>query len=599
MKTKLPIWCVLAWGLMFLAALAALSYRHSVEHSNRAVGMLLEMKAVHELSVAEGMPREEALARLKTSGLTGIALNEERLNDLVQSGRLKLDGNRLTAADKSTYARLQFAVALRGVQPLEWTPNAVVIPPADVALLLETPCGINPDDAALARAQGLEIVARHANIPGYSSGDIRAVIADSADKGARYYLPLGDQVLGQRSAVESLVQALIDHDMFYLTIEFSNLAGDRRVVSEIPGRTIRLHSIQQAEIDRLTPGGIKERFVKAFAERNIRWLLLRPPTLAGENPMQDLGATMQVIARGVANEKGAVRAPRAFAEPVVNPAFPAAATLLGGIALIGVVLASPFSGRWRIGLAAVVGLVSVAAMLGVSKSYFALMVAVAAPIVAYALLRGRDGENPFWAFARTTLICISAGLMVATTLNGLPYYIQLQQFAGVKMAHFLPLIVIAIWFIHDRYNLKELAKEPMRWGPVLGSMVGGFVVLFMLSRTGNDGPAGVSGLELTVRSLLESVLPVRPRTKEFLIGHPLLLLGLLWRHRTQGQGKLAPEIMILAGFIGQASIINTFCHLHTPLQVTVIRVGVGLVLGVVGALAAWVALRPFIRQEAQ
>lgn len=599
MKTKLPIWCVLAWGLMFLAALAALSYRHSVEHSNRAVGMLLEMKAVHELSVAEGMPREEALARLKTSGLTGIALNEERLNDLVQSGRLKLEGNRLTAADKSTYARLQFAVALRGVQPLEWTPNAVVIPPADVALLLETPCGINPDDAAMARAQGLEIVARHANIPGYSSGDIRAVIADSADKGARYYLPLGDQVLGQRSAVESLVQALIDHDMFYLTIEFSNLAGDRRVVSEIPGRTIRLHSIQQAEIDRLTPGGIKERFVKAFAERNIRWLLLRPPTLAGENPMQDLGATMQVIARGVANENGAVRAPRAFAEPVVNPAFPAAATLLGGIALIGVILVAPFSGRWRFGLAAVVGLVSVAAMLGVSKSYFALMVAVAAPVVAYALLRGRDGENPLWAFARTTLICVSAGLMVATTLNGLPYYIQLQQFAGVKMAHFLPLIVIAIWFIHNRYNLKELAKEPMRWGPVLGSMVGGFVVLFMLSRTGNDGPAGVSGLELTVRSLLESVLPVRPRTKEFLIGHPLLLLGLLWRHRTQGQGKLAPEIMILAGFIGQASIINTFCHLHTPLQVTVIRVGVGLVLGVVGALAAWVALRPFIRQEAQ
>jgi hypothetical protein len=584
---------------MFLAALAALSYRHSVEHSNRAVGMLLEMKAVHELSVAEGMTREDALSRLKTSGLTGIALNEERLNDLVQSGRLKLDGNRLTAADKSTYDRLQFAVALRGVQPVEWTPNAVVIPPADVALLLETPCGINPDDAALARAKGLEIVARHANMPGYSSGDIRAVIADSADKGARYYLPLGDQVLGQRSAVESLVQALIDHDMFYLTIEFSNLAGDRRVVSEIPGRTIRLHSIQQAEIDRLTPGGIKERFVKAFAERNIRWLLLRPPTLAGENPMQDLGATMQVIARGVANEKGAVRAPRAFAEPVVNPAFPAAATLLGGIALIGVILVAPFPGRWRVGLAVVVGLVSVAAMLGVSKGYFALMVAVAAPVVAYALLRGREDENPLWAFARTTLICVSAGLMVATTLNGLPYYIQLQQFSGVKIAHFLPLIVIAIWFIHDRYNLKELAKEPMRWGPVLGSMAGGFVVLFMLSRTGNDGPVGVSGVELMVRSALESVLPVRPRTKEFLIGHPLLLLGLLWRHRTQGQGKLAPEIMILAGFIGQASIINTFCHLHTPLQVTVIRVTVGLVLGVVGALAAWVALRPFIRQEAQ
>ena len=49
---------------------------------------------------------------------------------------------------------------------------------------------------------------------------------------------------------------------------------------------------------------------------------------------------------------------------------------------------------------------------------------------------------------------------------------------------------------------------------------------FMISRTGNDNPAGVSSVELAFRSLLEKILIVRPRTKEFLIGHPAMIVAI-------------------------------------------------------------------------
>ncbi len=47
-----------------------------------------------------------------------------------------------------------------------------------------------------------------------------------------------------------------------------------------------------------------------------------------------------------------------------------------------------------------------------------------------------------------------------------------------------------------------------------------------VARSGNDPGVGVSATELKVRSLLDKYLLVRPRTKEFLLGHPALLLGL-------------------------------------------------------------------------
>ena len=72
---------------------------------------------------------------------------------------------------------------------------------------------------------------------------------------------------------------------------------------------------------------------------------------------------------------------------------------------------------------------------------------------------------------------------------------------------------------------------------------------------------------------------VRPRFKE-VAAHPLALLGL--------SGTLPPVVglaLLLGGVLGQASILNTFSHFHTPLLISAARcfigLGVGLLLGLV------------------
>jgi hypothetical protein len=81
------------------------------------------------------------------------------------------------------------------------------------------------------------------------------------------------------------------------------------------------------------------------------------------------------------------------------------------------------------------------------------------------------------------------------------------------------------------------------------------------------------------RGGLEETFGLRPRTKE-LLGHPMLVLFFLslpWRSRIA-------VLFALAGLLGQVSILNTFCHLHTPLLLTIERVGLGLLLGLATAL---------------
>jgi hypothetical protein len=115
----------------------------------------------------------------------------------------------------------------------------------------------------------------------------------------------------------------------------------------------------------------------------------------------------------------------------------------------------------------------------------------------------------------------------------------------------------------------------------------------LLARTGNIN-LPLAGAEQQVRSVLENLLVARPRTKEFLIGYPALVVAgvaasLGWRR--------VGLAFALAGTIGTAGAINSFSHLHTPLVYTVWRTGNALLLGAALAVPAvmvllWLSRRP-------
>lgn len=100
--------------------------------------------------------------------------------------------------------------------------------------------------------------------------------------------------------------------------------------------------------------------------------------------------------------------------------------------------------------------------------------------------------------------------------------------------------------------------------------------LIYIGRTGNYFIIPVSRLEVFPGSPGKT-LYIRPRFKEFLIGHPFLLLALGLRKRFKDSLYFYP--LIILATIGQINILNTFSHAHTPLLVSFLRSFHGIWLG--------------------
>jgi hypothetical protein len=134
----------------------------------------------------------------------------------------------------------------------------------------------------------------------------------------------------------------------------------------------------------------------------------------------------------------------------------------------------------------------------------------------------------------------------------------------------------AIW--NTRLEIKHLV--------IAGAVLSAAVIIFV--RSGN-GAADWMTPEQGFRQLLENSLFVRPRTKEFLLGHPLLLLGFYFKN----------PWLILAGMIGQVSIINTFMHAHSPLIISLARTLYGMLFGTAIGIAIIEAYKFVKKRKAQ
>ena len=110
----------------------------------------------------------------------------------------------------------------------------------------------------------------------------------------------------------------------------------------------------------------------------------------------------------------------------------------------------------------------------------------------------------------------------------------------------------------------------------------------MLLRSGNYGLVGTS--EIMFRDWLEKILGARPRTKEFLVGYPALVV---WYYlKRQEMWAHWREILRLAVTLAFSSAVNSFCHFHTPLSLTLLRGFNGWWIGLVlGSLALVVGVR--------
>lgn len=477
--------------------------------------------------------------------------------------------------------------------------------------------GLPPDAVQVARTAGLQIVGRITNFPGVTPVSARAVLRGIHNQGAGLVIFIGDEVLGYRGQEKSIAAMLVPGSagtgVLYGDVEFGKQKGAAVLTHLLRGQYVRVHSVQIAEMGQMDENTLIDRYALAARERNIRFLYVRMLTQAGPDSVQQNVQFLKKIARRIHDGALLTAGGLTFgpARPFDAPSVPALLFALMGLgAAAGLIwmlremaTLNPLFEAGLLGVMMVIG--SGSALSQGGRPLVALLAGIVFPAIACLRAFPRIESPPFVprssgsALARAALALATAGgitllgiIHVVGLLASREYLVKAVQFVGIKAQHGVPIALIAFVALiggvgspgetWTRYRirvtsaLRTALNEPARYGMLLLSLFALGALLLILARTGNDSGVSVSGVEMKGRALLDRLLPVRPRTKEFLVGHPAFLLALAWWWR--GRRRITIPCFVV-GSIGQVSLLNTFCHLHTPLVAEVWRGGLGLLFG--------------------
>ena len=612
-------------GLAASAFICAQRYR--VESRNRAVEIVLDYDEVRQMAAATGKSPVDIMKHLKEAGATSVAVTEMTFGDAVDNRLIIPYSERRYAIfgenRESVYSHLLMALpSLKSHSQFSNSASSafgLLTLSSDIPMeyMQQIPIGLPPQATVEAKSAGLEVVARLLNYTGVTADAIDDILRDVKAQGISKVIFSGDQVLGFKSSVEDAAESIKNTGIVYGKIEFSKQKGEEALARKAQDSTIIVHSISGNEMPGMNQASITDRFQKAVRERGVRMCYVRMYDMASKD-MLDLNSDyISDIAKGI--EKAGYKL--SSSHPVGEVVVPRALRGLAGIGvaaglmlLIGSVVS--LSGTafliWTVFALLICAGLPVAA--GIGQKLIALASAAIFPTLA-ALYTVRNTPTTPTAAPRALpraigrLVCAvlttaAGGLLIVGLVSQRSFMLRIDQFMGVKLAHLLPVMLLVLIFVgsiawkRDTWDAQKkrftesivnIGRNPVLIWQAVGMAALLVIVALMVARSGNDSGLGVSDTELRFRSILDKVLYVRPRTKEFLIGYPALLWGIAFALR--GRRQWAMPLVVL-GSIGLVSALNTFCHIHTPIMLSVIRIINGLVVGtIIGCIAYWLLWR--------
>lgn len=431
----------------------------------------------------------------------------------------------------------------------------------------------------------------------------------------------GSVVPGYRQLIPDLARLLRERKMIYGSIEFGKQKGDTELGARMDTAMLRVHSIAPEELSTLYPSQAVQRFALAVKDRNIRVLYVHLPPVAGADVVADAATYTHAIAAELRHEGFVINAQkpahpfRALHTPkllLVLLFLGAGASLLYW--LLSVLPSRVTPAMHRAGYVLLI-LGVLAALVtgcthfsGIGRAVFALLAAISFPLLsltwAYRVVDRFVAERPaqpLWPAIKmlclATLITLGGALLVAATMSESHYLMKIGEFVGVKIALGVPLLLFAVLLAADgvarrgedwhayltrcRQQLLSCLRQPLYLWSITLAVVTLAAVALLLARSGNDSGVGASNFELHLRAMLEQWMYARPRTKEFAFGHPFFIFALV----AAARGYRLPALLLLLGAaVGQTDVLNTYCHAHTGVLLSLVRTFNGLWVGI--ALAA-------------
>lgn len=180
-----------------------------------------------------------------------------------------------------------------------------------------------------------------------------------------------------------------------------------------------------------------------------------------------------------------------------------------------------------------------------------------------------------FAILRMMGVVLLGGVMIAGLASTRYFTSGAALFRGVTLANTLPFIPVA-WALYLQFTdpgtewtfkaavqrLTLLLRANVKWLHILVVSIAAFTFYVYVARTGHETGMPLLPFEDEMRRSLDYILKVRPRTKEFLIAYPALIVGLTLFAR--GKKTWLTGVFLMLGALAPISVMNTFMHFRNP-----------------------------------
>ncbi len=599
----------LFWGIILLAFVIALfpyASRWEVEQENRSIQFIFDDHSMFRLARKTGSSVEEVYSRLEI-GEPAVAISPWTPRKMTDRGFTFLwpvldpdrpipvpsdfgDGRtagfsgyylHFFAEEKKEFVFSRLPDFFQPV-PLGGENNFSVPPRDENTLFPGVPLGFNDEDIDLIAATGWPTVGRPNVNQNRGDYDPEELLGDLPRLEGLLFD--GGETWGYPENLEETALLLEGKDIYLGFVEpfLAQQKGMRNLGLLEEDRVLRLHSVQQGEMDSQSPERIISRYIRSVRERNVRLLYFRPVLAADRG---DLLAQNEALLNNLKERLeglGYSFGEGGYFQPIEIRAwivlFIWAGLVAAGLLVLGFFY--QFSRKNQL-LLFVLGWLGGAGIYLIGFRTLFLQGALLGGALVLPLLPLmvvlEKRKGPFWL----DWFLISLGTVLGSFFIGAlgadrSFILGLEVFRGVKVALLLPLMILAYYLYRERFAGKWKKMLPSL--PVfisLGLMA--VALFFYINRSGNFPLIPVPQWEIALREFLERVLVIRPRFKEFMWGHPFLLAGLyLFRQR---KWPWIASFSILLGCMGLITMINSFTHFHTPLWVSLWRSILGILLG--------------------
>ena len=513
--------------------------------------------------------------------------------------------------------------------------------------LLYVSLGLMPEKVEAIQALGMEIIPRTLCYNGRNDTHFAQAVVDGYRQyniEPSYIIAGGEAVIGYDDAADGFALDYIRDNGITIGLIETNVqrenilqTGVEEIAQATGYQTVRVFSVWNYIQYRYGYYGytgaeeIENTFYRAIVERNIRILYFKPikytdDSFAYVTDMDVYRDLFDSLDQRLASHN-ITRGQASTLEDIQVPALALLAMGLGagiGGALLPAAFL-PIRKKWTLVLAGAAAVLVAAAWVVLPNS-FRLLVSFASAVVfaclaaVFFLWSAKHTAQTLQAdaglqqilprsvgiLAGSVLIALAGAMMTAAPLSSTAFMLEIGIFRGVKLAQLVPLSFFCVLFL-SYYGIfeKERASDTLHFGdittalqwtiPVWALLVLGVIAAagyYYLARTGHESDVSVSTLEIVFRNDLENLLLARPRTKEFLVAFPGVMLAVYCAVRRM---PFFTAVFGLAGTIGMTSVCNTFMHIRTPLYLGFVRTGYSLILGIVLGIVYMVCFELLLR----